>query len=98
MTLSPGLLRSSESGAFRSARQIECLMSDGTAAAAADDGRGCSRPADTYAALDLGTNNCRLLIASPAPDGFRILEAYSRIVRLGEGLTHTGRLNPLAME
>ena len=73
-------------------------MSDGTAAAAADDGRGCSRPADTYAALDLGTNNCRLLIASPAPDGFRILEAYSRIVRLGEGLTHTGRLNPLAME
>jgi exopolyphosphatase/guanosine-5'-triphosphate,3'-diphosphate pyrophosphatase len=73
-------------------------MSDGTAAAAADDGRGRSRPADAYAALDLGTNNCRLLIAAPSPDGFRILEAFSRIVRLGEGLTRSGRLAPEAMD
>ena len=42
-----------------------------------------------YAALDLGTNNCRLLIARPSPDGFRVSEAYSNIVRLGEGLSQT---------
>ncbi len=51
-----------------------------------------------YAALDLGTNNCRLLIASPTARGFRVLEAFSRIVRLGDGLTHTGRLDAAAME
>jgi exopolyphosphatase/guanosine-5'-triphosphate,3'-diphosphate pyrophosphatase len=51
-----------------------------------------------YAALDLGTNNCRLLIASPTARGFRVLEAFSRIVRLGDGLTHTGRLDTAAME
>ena len=51
-----------------------------------------------YAALDLGTNNCRLLIASPTQRGFRVLEAFSRIVRLGDGLTHTGRLDGAAME
>ncbi|MBX7248101.1 MAG: Ppx/GppA family phosphatase [Caulobacteraceae bacterium] len=51
-----------------------------------------------YGALDLGTNNCRLLIATPAGAGFRVVEAFSRIVRLGEGLTHTGRLQEPAME
>jgi exopolyphosphatase/guanosine-5'-triphosphate,3'-diphosphate pyrophosphatase len=51
-----------------------------------------------YAALDLGTNNCRMLIAAPTERGFRIVEAFSRIVRLGEGLTHSGRLQPEAME
>ena len=51
-----------------------------------------------YAALDLGTNNCRLLIASPTPRGFRVLEAFSRIVRLGDGLAHTGRLDTAAMD
>ena len=40
----------------------------------------------SYAALDLGTNNCRLLVAEPAPYGFRVIDAFSRIVRLGEGL------------
>jgi exopolyphosphatase/guanosine-5'-triphosphate,3'-diphosphate pyrophosphatase len=40
----------------------------------------------SYAALDLGTNNCRLLVAEPAPYGFRVMDAFSRIVRLGEGL------------
>ncbi len=50
-----------------------------------------------YAALDLGTNNCRLLIAAPTVGGFRIVEAYSRIVRLGEGMTGTGRLQEGAM-
>lgn len=51
-----------------------------------------------YAALDLGTNNCRLLIATPTPGGFRVVEAYSRIVRLGEGLSASGRLSDAAME
>lgn len=51
-----------------------------------------------FAALDLGTNNCRLLIARPSEDGFRVSEAYSNIVRLGEGLTQTGRLQDHAMD
>jgi exopolyphosphatase / guanosine-5'-triphosphate,3'-diphosphate pyrophosphatase len=51
-----------------------------------------------FAALDLGTNNCRLLIATPAARGFRIVDAYSRIVRLGEGLSQSGRLSDAAME
>jgi exopolyphosphatase / guanosine-5'-triphosphate,3'-diphosphate pyrophosphatase len=51
-----------------------------------------------FAALDLGTNNCRLLVAAPAGAGFRVLDSFSRIVRLGEGLQQTGRLSPSAME
>ena len=50
------------------------------------------------AALDLGTNNCRLLVARPAASGFRIVDAFSRVVRLGEGLEETGRLSEAAME
>lgn len=52
----------------------------------------------TYAALDLGTNNCRLLIARPAQHGFRVVDAFSRIVRLGEGLSASGRLADTAMD
>lgn len=58
--------------------------------------RGGAPPA--YAALDLGTNNCRLLIATPTHAGFRVVEAYSRIVRLGEGLSMTGRMSEEAMD
>ncbi len=58
---------------------------------------GSARPAH-FAALDLGTNNCRLLIAQPTQRGFRIVDAYSRIVRLGEGLSQSGRLSEAAME
>ncbi|WP_417309287.1 Ppx/GppA phosphatase family protein [Devosia sp.] len=50
-----------------------------------------------YAALDLGTNNCRLLIARPHDGGFRVIDGFSRIVRLGEGLTATGRLSDAAI-
>ena len=50
-----------------------------------------------YAALDLGTNNCRLLIARRSPDGFKVVDAYSRIVRLGEGLVGAGELGEAAM-
>ena len=56
----------------------------------------------TYAALDLGTNNCRLLIARPSlglgESGFRIVDAFSRIVRLGDGLSRCNRLNSAAIE
>ncbi len=52
----------------------------------------------TYAALDLGTNNCRLLIARPAGDAFVIVDAFSRIVRLGEGLSASGRLSEAAID
>src|SRR5271155_5031193 len=51
----------------------------------------------TYAALDLGTNNCRLLVARPTAEGFRVIDAFSRIVRLGEGLSLTGRLSEAAL-
>jgi exopolyphosphatase/guanosine-5'-triphosphate,3'-diphosphate pyrophosphatase len=64
-------------------------------------GRGRMRSngeAACYAALDLGTNNCRLLIATPAAEGFRVVEAFSRIVRLGEGLSQSGRLSEAAMD
>jgi exopolyphosphatase / guanosine-5'-triphosphate,3'-diphosphate pyrophosphatase len=51
-----------------------------------------------YGALDLGTNNCRLLLARPTERGFTIIDAFSRIVRLGEGLGTSGRLKDTAME
>lgn len=51
----------------------------------------------TYAALDLGTNNCRLLVARATQDGFRVVDAFSRIIRLGEGITASGRLGEPAI-
>lgn len=52
---------------------------------------------DVYGALDLGTNNCRLLLARPTRRGFRVVDAFSRIIRLGEGVSQTGRLSDAAM-
>ena len=52
----------------------------------------------TYGAVDLGTNNCRLLIARPTAEGFTVIDAFSRIVRLGEGLTQSGKLTDGAMD
>ncbi|MEM7568324.1 MAG: Ppx/GppA phosphatase family protein [Pseudomonadota bacterium] len=60
--------------------------------------RGRSRGQPLYSALDLGTNNCRLLIAKPSGDGFRVIDAFSRVVRLGEGVVETGRLSEDAIE
>ncbi len=51
-----------------------------------------------YAAIDLGTNNCRLLIAKPSADGFIVVDAFSRFVRLGEGLASSGRISDAAIE
>jgi exopolyphosphatase/guanosine-5'-triphosphate,3'-diphosphate pyrophosphatase len=59
-------------------------------------GRGSHR--HTYGAVDLGTNNCRLLIARPNEGGFTVIDAFSRIVRLGEGLSRTGELSDDAMD
>jgi len=52
----------------------------------------------TYGALDLGTNNCRLLIARPHEGSFTVIDAFSRIVRLGDGLSQTGKLSDDAMD
>jgi len=55
------------------------------------------RGRETFAALDLGTNNCRLMVAERAGDGFRVIDGYSQIVRLGEGVGASGRLSEAAM-
>lgn len=62
----------------------------GSAAGAAESG--------VYAALDLGTNNCRLLIACPSGDGFRVVDSFSRIIRLGEGISATGSISEAAID
>ena len=63
------------------------------------EGQRLQRSGDeqVYGALDLGTNNCRLLIARRSREGFKVVDAFSRIVRLGEGLTASGRLSDEAM-
>ncbi|MEC9022362.1 MAG: Ppx/GppA phosphatase family protein [Pseudomonadota bacterium] len=49
------------------------------------------------AALDLGTNNCRLMIAQSNYPNFRVVDGYSKAVRLGEGLVFSGRLSEEAI-
>jgi exopolyphosphatase/guanosine-5'-triphosphate,3'-diphosphate pyrophosphatase len=61
------------------------------------DPAGVGRGATCYAAIDLGTNNCRLLVARPSADGFQVVDAFSRIVRLGEGVTRSRTLSEAAM-
>ncbi len=58
--------------------------------------RGARRP--VFGGIDLGTNNCRMLVGTPSARGFHVLDSYSRVVRLGEGLYETGRLSAVAME
>src|SRR5205823_6921354 len=67
-----------------------CASPSGSVAAATANG--------VYAALDLGTNNCRLLIACPSGDGFRVVDSFSRIIRLGEGISATGSISETAIE
>ena len=70
-----------------------------SAAARAGATRGDGEPRrQAYAALDLGTNTCRLLIARPAGEHFTVIDAFSRVVRLGEGLARSGRLSDEAMD
>ena len=73
--------KSKKSGQYRPARRR-------------DHGGDASR---AYAALDLGTNNCRLLVARPTRRGFHVIDAFSRIIRLGEGVGATGALSEDAM-
>ena len=80
---------------------MSAYREDGTTAVVrepVDRAPGRRPPSRVYAALDLGTNNCRLLIAEPRRHGFRVVDAFSRIVRLGEGLAGTGRLSEPAMD
>ena len=63
----------------------------------ADAGQPMPEHPPVLAALDLGTNNCRLLVAKEIPGGFEVVDSFSRIVRLGEGLAYTGRLSDRAM-
>ena len=51
-----------------------------------------------YAAIDLGTNSCRLVIATPTPTSFRIVETFSRITRLGEGIINNNELSRAAIK
>lgn len=78
---------------------LEEALAEGQGAptTAARGGAFASPQQDVYAALDLGTNNCRLLVARPQPDGFRVIDAFSRIVRLGEGMGESGKLSEAAM-
>jgi exopolyphosphatase / guanosine-5'-triphosphate,3'-diphosphate pyrophosphatase len=55
-------------------------------------------PRHTYGAIDLGTNNCRLLVARPSDDGFTVIDAFSRVVRMGEGMATSGKLSEGAMD
>jgi exopolyphosphatase / guanosine-5'-triphosphate,3'-diphosphate pyrophosphatase len=69
-------------------------------AGGAATGANHAYPVDSaiYAALDLGTNNCRLLIACPFQDSFRVVDSFSRIIRLGEGISTTGCISEAATE
>ncbi len=60
--------------------------------------RGQPAQRQAFGAIDLGTNNCRLLIARPSGENFAIVDAFSRVVRLGEGLAQTGKLSQAAMD
>src|ERR1700742_4913921 len=74
----------------------EDLQGDGAIVAPAQPSQGGGT--EVYAALDLGTNNCRLLIACPSGEGFRVVDSFSRIIRLGEGISATGCISDAAIE
>lgn len=57
-----------------------------------------TKTGQSYAAVDLGTNSCRLLVAVPGETGFHVVDGYSRVVRLGERVAETGLLDNDAME
>jgi exopolyphosphatase/guanosine-5'-triphosphate,3'-diphosphate pyrophosphatase len=54
-------------------------------------------PAELYAALDLGTNSCRMLIAQPKGNQFHVVDSFSKSVQLGQGLETSGRLSRSGM-
>jgi exopolyphosphatase/guanosine-5'-triphosphate,3'-diphosphate pyrophosphatase len=56
-----------------------------------------SKPDGLYAAVDLGTNSCRMLIAQPRGSQFHVLDSFSKTVQLGAGLEASGRLSRASM-
>ncbi len=90
--------RDGRSGGKRHASGDRPLSKQTSARKSAQQMSGGGRKHLRFAALDLGTNNCRLLIAAPRGRDFRIVDAFSRIVRLGEGLSQNGVLSTAAME
>jgi len=95
--------RSKAEGVKRPPGNSKTTTQDRRAAVSLRDDRAWRRPPhnnyrSAYAAIDLGTNNCRLLIARPADENFVVIDAFSRVVRLGEGLAQTGRLSDAAMD
>ncbi len=94
-------VRSSETGHFDGGRSPQSPhhithKDVGTHAAAASH-RPVADEREVYGALDLGTNNCRLLLARPSRRGFQVIDAFSRIIRLGEGVSQSGVLSEPAM-
>ncbi|MCA8903107.1 MAG: Ppx/GppA family phosphatase, partial [Hyphomonas sp.] len=75
-------------------------MADKNAATRRPGRRGSRtrRTGPLYAAVDLGTNNCRLLVAEPWKKTFRVVDSHSQIARLGEGLHETGRISDAAVD
>jgi exopolyphosphatase/guanosine-5'-triphosphate,3'-diphosphate pyrophosphatase len=92
----PGALSTSRDGAPPGVGHAVSTAGASPAGARTGNGDGAA-PDAVYAALDLGTNNCRLLVAAPRERGFRVVDAFSRIVRLGEGIGANGRLSEPAM-
>jgi exopolyphosphatase / guanosine-5'-triphosphate,3'-diphosphate pyrophosphatase len=82
---------------LRSPRDREAAVSHPESRREASNAAGTDLCGPTYAALDLGTNNCRLLVARATHDSFRVIDAFSRIIRLGEGITASRRLSEAAI-
>jgi exopolyphosphatase/guanosine-5'-triphosphate,3'-diphosphate pyrophosphatase len=97
--LDPARDRAPVDPAHRSALQGDrgALPDQAHRAGRLDPAAGSDLYGPTYAALDLGTNNCRLLVARATHDGFRVIDAFSRIIRLGEGVAASGRLGEPAI-
>ena len=100
------IISGASSGAENSAATDDRILSDSPTGQASDKStphrpprrRRRRKKQPVYAALDLGTNNCRLLIARPQGDRFRVIDSYSKVVRLGQGLATTGRISEASIE
>jgi exopolyphosphatase/guanosine-5'-triphosphate,3'-diphosphate pyrophosphatase len=89
-----GLLSGAEPGDYIHSMPSQVILSQTQTQTAAR--RAARRP--VFAGVDLGTNNCRMLVGTPSGAGFQVLDSFSRVVRLGEGLYETGRLSEAAMD
>ena len=90
--------RQTRAGASRKGDGNQSLSTNPAAQSARSPASGAPRKGEAYAALDLGTNNCRLLIARPSGKDFTVIDAFSRVVKLGEDLATTGHLSDEAMD